>query len=151
VLFVSAASRPRSPSAEGTGLCRGMAFMPNYWGDRLLLIPQSPDLVTSTETGGRRSQIFYRDEKICPSGRARKFTAWTARDRLFVPEFRSHWRVIRNVNSSVLAVDEKPNAPNFAAGVKAAGWPLQCVPQRFIMIRRITLNFTHCSILGNGS
>jgi hypothetical protein len=105
-------------------------------------------MLTSTETGGRKSQIFCRDEKIYrqsegdpvgltggekailparilrnakgdlhgPSGRARKLTPWTARDCLFVPAFRSHWRVVKNVNSSVLVVDEKPNALEFRRG-----------------------------------
>jgi hypothetical protein len=51
-----------------------------------------------------------------PSGRARKFTPWTARDCLFVPGFRSHWRAVKNVSSSVLVVDEKPNAVEFRCG-----------------------------------
>jgi hypothetical protein len=38
--------------------------MPTYGGDRLLLIPPISRMLTSTETGGRRSQIFCRDEKI---------------------------------------------------------------------------------------
>jgi hypothetical protein len=122
--------------------------MPTYWGDRLLLIPQSPACLLLRKLEAKVSNIFCRDEKIYrqseddpvdltggekailpawilrnakgdlhgPSGRARKFTPWTDRDCLFVPGVAITLARGQDVNSSVLVVDEKPNALEFRCG-----------------------------------
>jgi hypothetical protein len=112
-----------SSSAGRTSLCGWITFMPTQLGSQ----PPADPSISSTETGGRRSQIFCGDERIYRQSGGHP--AGLTGDE----KGNSTARILRNAKWHL-------RGPSSAGQRGPAGSPIPA-----------TASLTHCSILSNGS